>query len=161
MNYKCLFKRILSVSNINTTNRGSTVKNKRGFTLIELMIVVLIIGILSSIALPIYADYVTRSKIPEATSGLATKKIQAEQYFQDNRTYNGIEAFVNSTGQNFDFECTTHTATALTIVATGKNTMSGFSYSITQAENGKSSTITANGWTGNASCWATKKDGSC
>ena len=40
------------------------------------------------------------------------------------------------------------------------NGMSGFTYTVNQV-NAKSSTITAAGWTGNAGCWATRKDGSC
>ena len=57
---------------------------QKGFTLIELMIVVAIIGILASIAIPQYSDYVKRGKAAEATSNLATLRIKMEQCFQDN-----------------------------------------------------------------------------
>ncbi|WP_158120001.1 pilin [Vibrio metoecus] len=59
-------------------------KQQQGFTLIELMIVVAIIGVLSAIAVPAYKDYVTKS---ELASGFATIKsviTPAELYFQEN-----------------------------------------------------------------------------
>ncbi|CDT88422.1 Fimbrial protein precursor [Vibrio coralliirubri] len=58
--------------------------NQKGFTLIELMIVVAIIGVLSAIAVPAYQNYVTRS---EVSSGLATVKsliTPAELFYQEN-----------------------------------------------------------------------------
>jgi len=60
---------------------------QRGFTLIEVMIVVAIIAILAAVAIPSYSDYVRRGKLPEAFSGLSDYKVKMEQYYQDNRSY--------------------------------------------------------------------------
>ncbi|MCP5888568.1 prepilin-type N-terminal cleavage/methylation domain-containing protein, partial [Klebsiella pneumoniae] len=49
-------------------------KAQQGFTLIELMIVVAIIGILAAVALPAYQDYTTKGKVSEASSLVATAK---------------------------------------------------------------------------------------
>ena len=60
-----------------------------GFTLIEVMIVVAIVAILASIAIPAYTDYILRSKITAATSALGSQQVKMEQFFQDRRTYVG------------------------------------------------------------------------
>ena len=136
-----------------------------GFTMIEVMIVVAIVAILAAIALPNYADYVKRGKIIEATSALSDLRTRYEQFYLDNRTYVGGCAIIKPIVNNlraFDIDCPGETATTYSGTATGKvaEGMSGFTYTINQA-NAKSSTITASGWTGNAGCWATRKDGSC
>ncbi len=61
-------------------------KKQQGFTLIELMIVVAIIGVLAAVAIPAYSDYVKKS---EAASALATLKsliTPAELFYQENGT---------------------------------------------------------------------------
>ncbi|HEY8070191.1 MAG TPA: type IV pilin protein [Burkholderiales bacterium] len=148
------------------SGRGSHLKTSQGFSLIELMIVVVIVAILAAVAVPAYTDYVTRGKITDATSNLATSRTKLEQFFQDNRTYAGgpngavaCNASDTSTSKYFDFTCTA-TATTYTLNAVGKASMAGFTYAIDQS-GAQSSTITAAGWTGNATCWVTKKGGVC
>jgi type IV pilus assembly protein PilE len=134
-----------------------------GFTLIELMVVVAIIGILASIALPSYRNYVTRGKIPDATSNLAAKRVQMEQFFQDNHTYAAAPACVSDTTSSkyFTFDCSVAgTATVFTLRAVGTGTMAGFTYTVDQSNN-KATTAVPSGWTANASCWVTNKGGVC
>jgi type IV pilus assembly protein PilE len=140
-------------------------KLPQGFSLIEVMVTVAIVAILSAIAVPSYSDYIMRGKIPDATAGLASKRVQAEQFFQDNRNYVGAGnlgcADDTTSSTNFSFSCTTQTATAYTIQALGKSTMAGFAYTINEAAT-KTSTITKTGWAASSSsCWITAKGGSC
>ncbi|MDO8464627.1 MAG: type IV pilin protein [Gallionella sp.] len=145
-------------------------KMQQGFTLVELMIVVVIVGILSVVALPAYSNYVIRGKIPDATSNLANKRVKMEQFFQDNRTYLAGPACNadTATSQYFDFTCATApgvvaTTTVYTIAAIGKGSMAGFTYTIDQS-NTKQTTAAPTGWSASTmptNCWITKQDGQC
>jgi type IV pilus assembly protein PilA len=59
-------------------------KLQQGFTLIELMIVVAIIGILAAIAIPAYQDYTQRAQMGEAFTIVATAKTAIAEYYQTN-----------------------------------------------------------------------------
>jgi len=59
-------------------------KNQKGFTLIELMIVVAIIGILASIAIPAYQDYMTRAKWSKVVATTASTKLAIGECMNDN-----------------------------------------------------------------------------
>ena len=56
---------------------------QKGFTLIELMIVVAIIGILSAVAIPAYSDYIARSQVSEAVNLMSGGKTPMAEYFVD------------------------------------------------------------------------------
>lgn len=148
------------------------IKHAHGFTLVELMIVVVIISILSVIAMPAYTDYMTKGKIPDATSNLAATRVKMEQYFQDNIRYTTTTA--NSTcgaampanTSNFTFSCTATNPSAptpntYTITATGIGAMDGFVYTINHS-NTKATTAAPADWgPASATCWITGKGGKC
>lgn len=141
-------------------------KLERGFSLVELLVVVAIVGILSAIAVPQYRDYVTRGKLTEATATLSEHRVRMEQFFQDNRTYLGACA-ANTiaplpTGRYFTYTCPTLSATEFTIVATGIPTQGtgDFIFTLNQA-NARATTGAPAGWTSNPGCWVTNKAGGC
>src|SRR5258705_13617568 len=59
------------------------IKLQKGFTLIELMIVVAVIGILAAVAIPAYQDYIARSQLSEAVSLTAGGKTPMAEYYND------------------------------------------------------------------------------
>ena len=146
---------------------------EKGFTLVEVMAVVLIVAILAAVALPAYSDYVMRGKLQEATGQLLTMRTKIEQYFQDQRSYLGACAAGTvaplPTGlKYFTVTCPTLTATTYTVQAAGgvdlgDQSMVGFTYTIDEGNN-RRTTALPQAW-GTApptiNCWVSRKGGAC
>jgi type IV pilus assembly protein PilE len=143
----------------------------KGFSLIELMIVVVIVAILAAVALPAYSNYSMRGKIPDATSNLAQMRVKMEQSYQDTIPHSYVNGSANCNAnpyatQYYTFSCSSLDgyASTYTITATGAGTMAGFTYTIDQGNN-KTSTVaspaSSNWQSATQTCWITKPGGVC
>jgi type IV pilus assembly protein PilE len=156
---------LLGRSQENLNSRGATsMKRQSGFTLLELMIVVVVIAILSAIALPSYSDYVIRSRLTEAYTAMSTAQASAEQFWSNNRTYVGLNSAAGwpANTSNFTYNLSNQTASTYTITATGvtSSSVKGFSFTIDQNGNKTTATVPT-GWTTSTTCWIYKKGGVC
>lgn len=146
-------------------------KTLQGFTLIELMITIAIIGILSTIAIPAYNDYVVRGKLTEATATLYDLRFQMERYYQDNRRYMtaaggdicGVAAPTGDNAKYFDYTCAVDESDQAYIwTASGKGSANLSDYSFTIDEANNRTTTAFPGASGlPAPCWLAKKGDTC
>jgi type IV pilus assembly protein PilE len=155
--------------------RGSAThaaSKQRGFTLIEVMIVVAIVAILAAVAIPSYRDYVIRGQLVAGTNLLATARVDMERYFQDNRTYakSGTVAppclqSPAPTSGNFTLSCSNPDATSYKLVATGSGPVDQFIYTLNDSGAATTDQVGA-GWVlpdapKSANCWISKRGQSC
>lgn len=127
--------------------------SRRGFTLVELMIVVAIVAVLATMAYPSYTDYLRRSHVQEAPATLLAYRARMEQYYHDNRSYANsggqcaVPAPVAPEAERFRYDCSTSSAgQGYTATATGSSsTVTGLAYSIDQRNN-RSTTCTGCAW---------------
>lgn len=143
-------------------------KLQKGFTLIELMIVVAIVGILASIVVPSYGEYIRRTKLTDGTAVLADYRIKLEQYYQDNRNYGpagGACGVVPPTPSQtvshaFSYACVvgaaadTYIVTASNVAGIGLGAVGDYTYTLN--EQNVRRTTNYKGASSSASCWLIK-----
>jgi type IV pilus assembly protein PilE len=146
-----------------------------GFTLIELMIVVAIVGILATVAYPSYNDYLDRGKAMDAITTLSDQRVRLEQFFQDNRNYGtgacGTTAAaavslpypVVSLKKYFNITCALGAGGATYVLTANQTSGPAFAYTVNQ--NNLRQTTTFKGVAATATCaangWQSKKGETC
>lgn len=110
----------------------------RGFTLIEVLIVVAIVAILASVAMPAYTAYLQRARVPAGLDALQSYFTRMEQRFQDAGTYARTVAGADVCAidppagvQNYTITCAlVGGGTGYTATATGSGSLAGYAYTI-------------------------------
>ena len=90
-----------------------------GFTLIELMIVVAIVGILAAVALPAYNDYTTRAHVSEAASVAQGYKTAVAEYYAINGTLPNLADISMATSSSTAFSAVAVTSGVVKVTMTG------------------------------------------
>ncbi|WP_188150414.1 type IV pilin protein [Teredinibacter waterburyi] len=123
-----------------TLPRASRSTENAGFTLVELLIATVIVGIIAAFAVPSYSGYVDRSKMRSAQADLIALSVNIENAYQRLLAYPVITASEDlaakysgwrPTSENFTYSAVS-TATAYTLTATGVGNFSGCTISINQ-----------------------------
>lgn len=98
-------------------------KSSAGFTLVELMIVVVIVGILATVAYPGYQEYLRRAKRAEARNMLVQIAAEQERYYSDNNSYGTLT--------NLGYTGTVTSETGHYTIAIANLTANGQAYDVT------------------------------
>lgn len=86
--------------------RNRSRKGRLGFTMIELMVVVVIVGVLASVAVPLYGKYVKNARLTEATGQIGSLVTAARTWAQENQAVAGNPVWPSGTSGIFDLAST-------------------------------------------------------
>lgn len=137
----------------------------KGFSLIELMIAVAIVGVLAAIGVPSYKAHVVNAKVPDAFLGLSDLASKAQQFYLNNKNYDGFTCATSAPATNYTFTCAQGVGTgmavqSITFTATGRGSLNGYVYTLDSAGT-KTTAQTVSGGASSSTCWLRTTGGAC
>ncbi len=137
-----------------------------GFTLVELMIVLVIAGVLATLVYPSYRDHLIRGALPEAIGGLSQYAARLEEYYLDHRTYAGADdecALSLPTAGRFSFSCVpANSGQTYLLTATGvSGDLALFSFTLDENGNERTTALPPRWGTAPFDCWVLRSPATC
>jgi type IV pilus assembly protein PilE len=140
--------------------------SKNGFSLLELMVALLIMGVLTSIAIPSYRSHMVRTWLVEAYNSLAMYQLQLEQVYQDAGNYgvNNTCAISMPATKHFTYQCQLSSAGqayVITATANGVSNLSGYIFAVDQSGTRYTQAFPGSGTSSSApaNCWLSQASG--
>jgi len=129
-----------------------SMKNRRGFTMLELMVVVIIVAVLAAVAVPLYTGYIKKARVSEAEARLGQILTAAKAFGQETGNWpiaTSAGFFGDMTASpNFTYAITSASGPAtgtFTSTATGTGTMAGATVTLTLTGIQNQGTVTVSG----------------
>lgn len=114
----------------------------KGFTMIEMMVVVVIVGILAAIAIPLYGNYIKNSRVTEATSRIGEIVTSSKAWAQENQDASGNPIWPSGAGGIVTLSPTQNFTYAISAGGGGNASTTPFTVTATGAAGGKMAGVT-------------------
>ena len=123
-------------------NRFRRKSNQKGFTMVELMVVVVIVGVLSAVAIPLYGKYIKNARVTEATGKIGEIITASKAWAMENQDASGDPVWPSGSGGIVDLTATELFSYAITAGGGSDATSNAFTVTATGVGGAKMAGVT-------------------